>query len=214
MKTITLTIFSVLIFCNNPVFAQESKVLNLPEYNNQRLHFGFSIMGSTSRLLINQNAPTQLSSPNEIGFAMGIISELNLHNNFALRFVPDLSFIIRTITPIQRTDHAFINLPINIKVRTNRINNFDFYVLLGMRYTRDITKQKPGATPASIQFTKYEYAYEGGIGADYFLSYFKMSLDIKYVTGKDDILIHNSTSPASINSIIPKYWFVSLSFEG
>ena len=85
--------------------AQRRKVLNLPNYDKQTVHFGF-ILGINSLNFmyrpvddLRQNDTVLAITPGSgNGFNLGIVGNLHLTDNLDLRFLPTLAFGERKLT--------------------------------------------------------------------------------------------------------------------
>ncbi len=89
------------------------------------------------------------------GFTLGVITSLNINQNFKIRFVlPSLSFqesemeytylnpsnfeqtiYVKSLRPV------YLDFPVLFKFRTNRINNFAVYGISGLRYGIDMSSK-------------------------------------------------------------------------
>jgi len=107
---------------------------NRPEYYHDPLHFGFFLGINQANFLITpvqnlravagDSLKTILSSP-EVGFNLGIVSELRLHDYLTLRFTPDLAFGERnieyhfagqdTFDMVKRVESTFLNFPLSLR---------------------------------------------------------------------------------------------------
>ena len=165
------------------------------------------------------------------GFNLGIVTQLKLFNNFALRFVPSLSFQDRVVnyefyegpettqTYVKRIESTFIDFPLNFKYRSNRINNFAVYVLFGGKYSLDVASQKDVrnvlADELIIKLSQHDYSAEVGGGFDFFLPYFKLGIELKLSVGIPNLLIDDDTIfSRPIQSLRTRTFMVSLTFEG
>src|ERR1035437_3591559 len=76
--------------------AQGIVVQNLPRYEFDKLHFGFSLGINTSNFIISPNrlkdSVLVVQSGPQYGFNLGIISEYAVLRFLTVRFVPDLAF--------------------------------------------------------------------------------------------------------------------------
>jgi hypothetical protein len=205
--------------------AQSKKIINLPDYNKQKIHFGFSLMMNRSMLVPDQG--TSISGYRFIpasgqGFGIGITSEYAFHEHFTLRFLPDLSFLQRSLdhqqvgsgnAPVvrQRVESTIIGLPLNLRIRTSRFDNFGLFMLGGGRYSIDIAEP---TVDAPVSLKRYDVAYEAGLGIDLFMVYFKCSAELKFIKGLTDKTIYNGGPSNSVNSIKSQCLVLSLTFEG
>jgi hypothetical protein len=223
MKNMLPFIFFACVLGSN---AQKmEKVLNLPAYESEPIHFGFSLMMNRSMLVPDQGSTVagyQFYPSSGSGFGIGITSEYAFHKHFALRFIPDLSFLKRSLdyqtlspnntafvrVPVEST---IVNLPVNLKIKTTRFENFALYMLGGGRYVMDITKASPATT---ISLKRNEAAFDAGLGIDIYMIYFKCSAELKFIKGLTDQAIYNGGPSNSVNSIKSQCLVLSLNFEG
>lgn len=164
------------------------------------------------------------------GFNLGPLASLNFTKNISLRFIPDISFQDRRIiygflkkdTTIEEVDRrvesTYINFPLNLKLRTDRVNNFAAYALGGFQWGIDMATQKGVNNVGNFTIVKIkdtDYAYQVGGGLDFFLPYFKFGLELKLIRGIPDLLIHDGTRYANpIDRMRSRVWLFSLTFEG
>lgn len=168
------------------------------------------------------------------GFSVGIISDLKLHEDFSLRFQPGLEFGERTIlyskdddleTPPAETtlESVVINLPLLLKYRAKRIDNYRPYLVGGLSYKMDV--QAPTKLDVEdgvmVSLKPNYFCLEVGAGIDFYLPYFKFATELKFSLGLQDILNHKLDSENSdadlythsINRMSSKVVTLSFHFE-
>ncbi|MBI4945546.1 MAG: outer membrane beta-barrel protein [Bacteroidetes bacterium] len=233
-----LVLFSGFWLLTSFSFAQKVKQLNLPNYDHDKLHFGFSLGFNKADFVIfpqnKANKPDSVWSIDnrpELGFNLGIISDLRLHDYVTLRFLPALAFQERIIqfkihpTGALQSDSIYIDtkkiestlldFPINLKIRSERLNNVSAYLLAGGKFSIDLASQAKTENPEIIKLTNKDLAYEVGFGLDFYLEYFKLSAEMKFCAGFKDRLYHEPTTySTSISRLFSKLWLFSLNFEG
>lgn len=214
------------------------KQKNLQGFDDRRYHFGFMLGVNSSGSYLDHHHNTTFSDSllsmypgSAAGFNLGIVTQLKLFNNFALRFVPSLSFQDRVVnyefyegpettqTYVKRIESTFIDFPLNFKYRSNRINNFAVYVLFGGKYSLDVASQKDVrnvlADELIIKLSQHDYSAEVGGGFDFFLPYFKLGIELKLSVGIPNLLIDDDTIfSRPIQSLRTRTFMVSLTFEG
>lgn len=211
---------------------------NLTNYYNETLHFGFTLGVNRTNFLI---VPSQhferydtlkwvRSSP-KFGFNLGIVSELRLHKYLTLRFVPNLSFAERnlqyyfeghdTVVRTKTIESTFLNFPLDLKLRSKRVNNFSAYVLGGGGYSLDLAskrKVKNDSTDPNEQIVRLkrdDFSYEAGAGVEFYLQYFKFAVELKMTQGVKNLLIKDNTVYSeSIDKLNSRVFLVSITFEG
>jgi hypothetical protein len=140
------------------------------------------------------------------GFTVGIVSNLRLTKNLDLRFIPGLSFGNRKIIynvpihdfyePIKIKEFqaraTFLDFPLLLKYKSNRIVNHRPYMLGGVALRYDISK-----TPnvEILQLKKTQFSIEAGMGWDLYLQFFRLSTELKYSFGLGN----------NLSSDLPKY---------
>lgn len=214
------------------------KQQNLRGFDDRRYHFGFTLGVNSAGSYLDQNLNTSFSDSlltmypgNAAGFNLGIVTQLKLFNNFALRFVPSLSFQDRvvnyefydgpgeTTSYVKRVESTFIDFPLNFKYRSKRINNFAIYVLFGGKYSLDVASQKDVKNvlleELIIKLNQHDYSAEIGGGFDFFLPYFKFGIELKLSVGLPNMIIKDNTVFSDpIESLRTRTLMVSFTFEG
>lgn len=237
---IKATVTFVLIFLTLLVKAQDPNERgNLRHYYDQPLHFGFTLGVNKSSFMIDPaphferfDSLKRVEVDPKIGFNLGIIAELRLHKYLTLRFIPNLSFVERTMLykfegydDIIRTktiESTFINFPLNLKLRSKRVHNVSAYVLGGGSYTIDLASKKkipltsnPNLNEQIVKLNNYDIYYEAGTGIEFYLEYFKLALEAKISIGTTNVLIgENTIFSNSINRLNSKIFLFSITFEG
>jgi hypothetical protein len=140
------------------------------------------------------------------GFTVGIIANLRLGEYSDLRFLPSLSFGERTlnyrflkyragvpdvIEIDKNVSSTFIELPLHLKYKSQRLNNFRAYILNGPNLRIDLASEAGKNTDAAqiqLKLNPYDLAYEIGVGFDFYFEWFKFGTEIKMSYGLLDIL--------------------------
>jgi hypothetical protein len=221
-------------------FAQKVKPLNLPGYDKEKLHFGFSLaVNKADFVLYPATAATKPDSVLSVesipdwGFNLGIVSDLRLHDYVTLRFLPALSFQGRVVeytidstkvpgnsafyTERKKVESTLLDFPINIKIRSERLNNVSAYLLAGGKFSIDLASQANIKNPDILKLTGKDWSLEGGFGLDFYLEYFKLSTEIKFSAGLNNRLFQEPTPTtwsSPLQKILTKTWLFSLNFEG
>lgn len=239
-KEILLSLVS-LFFVVTPLLAQHDNDVpnsswNLRDFDKRKYHFGFLL--GFNNMSFNQDSDISeydtlmnLEVKPQVGIHLGIIADYHVTTNLSLRVTPTLSFGQRTL---QYTflDEGFIRIedrivesttiefPLDLKFRANRHGNFAPYLIGGGRVILDLSNQSNFENTVPIQeqmvrIEKLTYNWEIGIGADFFLEYFKFSPEIKFVMSMDNALIQDGSFwTAPINQLYPKAVMISFNFEG
>ncbi len=216
------------------VNAQRIIVKNQEKYDKQWIHFGF-LLGtnktnfkvSRAENLLNNDSVLFLSAEGQTGFDLGIISNLRIAENFDLRFTPLLAFSQRNMnynmtlkvagltTVTKKIESTFIQFPLTLKFKSNRVNNYRFYVLGGAKYMVDLVSQAAVESDEQlVKLKKYDYGYEIGLGMDLYLPLFKFAPEIKMYQGIPNILANdNAVYTTSLSGLKSRIWSISFTFE-
>ncbi|MDX9941935.1 MAG: outer membrane beta-barrel protein [Bacteroidales bacterium] len=226
---------------------------NREELDFRPYHFGFSLgfnqmnfalkPAESLRELNNDNPgdPTYGSfytvrPEPDLGFHIGIISNLKITSMLDLRFVPTLAFGDRSIVYEyqkatsnqvdagvikQKFEVTTIEFPLHLKFKSVRINNARAYVLGGFKFSTDLSSNeyKDEGNEGTIysRSAKNDFHYELGLGFDYYFPYFKFSTEIKAAFGLQNLIRKGAiTYPmfhTSIDRLNSKSIMISFLFE-
>lgn len=216
--------------------AQNRKILNLPNYDRQTVHFGF-LLGVNSLDFVTKPVKDirALDSLNIIqngsgaGFSLGIIGNLHLGDNFDLRFLPTLSFGERKITytinyktfdslvtrnkPVEST---LLEFPLLLKFKSSRHANFRTYVLGGVKPMIDLASQNKVDDKGEkiLKLKKNDFAFEIGMGFDFYSQYFKFTPEFKMAYGLSNLLVQeNNIFTGGLDALRSKAFYFSITFE-
>ncbi len=210
---------------------------NLPRYDHAKYHFGFTLgfnsMDFAIRPVENYNLLDSLciiESKPEKGFDIGIVSNLRLTEYLDLRFIPSLSFgdrsltykIIKsdsiTIIKNKKVESTYIEFPFYIKYKSARFfTDVRAYVLAGAKYNIDLASQshkKEESDEIMIKLIRHDILYQVGVGFDFYLHYFKFSVELKMAYGTRNILEYeNNIYTNGIDRLNSKIFYISFNFE-
>ena len=228
---LTLTGFSA-----TTALAQKRRVLNLPNYDKQTIHFGF-LLGVNSFNFI----PTPIKDLRDVdsvlviqpgsgsGFSLGIISNLHMGDNFDLRFMPTLSFGERklnykinllaqdsVISRDKRVESTFLEFPLLLKFKSARLNNGRAYLIGGVKPVIDLASQDKVDDKGEkiLKLKRNDINYEIGFGFDFYSQYFKFTPEFKMSYGLKNLLVQdNNLYTLGLHSIHSKAFYLSFTFE-
>ena len=219
-----------------PVIAQrEGVVKNLPKYDKQPIHFGFTLGLNSSgfRTVLAPDYHIQDSiytiEPSSVaGLNLGIIANLRIGKHFDLRFIPSLSFAQRNLeyaflyapsngeVALKKVESTYLEFPLLLKFKSARINNYRIYVLGGFKYSIDMVSQAKveDTDKELIKLQRHDYGYEIGLGFDFYMPYFKFSPEIKMYHGLPNLLVQDGTRFAQpLHGLYSKVFVLSFTFE-
>jgi len=219
-------------------FSQKQKPKNDSWYDDKLLHFGFSlglnvmdfnITPSQSNLETDGYYPeVSLLNP---GINIQVVTNLRPGKYFDLRFLPGVSFGQRNVryydydtqeilNERQRVESSFLEFPFLVKYKGARLNNTRPYLISGLNYRYDLAgkKEYDDEKPVYIRLKRSDLYYEVGAGLDFYLPYFKFSVEIKMSNGMRDIIVHepapgNPQYANAIERMKSQIWVISFHFE-
>jgi hypothetical protein len=234
----TILLFA-LILCGSIVFAQKSKgSRNLQQFDRKPYHFGFLLSTNTSSFFVDykpdftfNDSLLRIDNVPQSGFNLALLASYNLTKNVNFRFIPGLSFQDRgleytflredakTETLLKIVQSVWLEFPVVIKLRTNRVGNFAAYALIGGKYGLDMQSQKDVNNAVAgdiiVKLKDRDYSIDAGAGFDFFLPYFKFAIEFKTAFGLNNVLLEEDHPfAAPIESLRTRTFVVSFTFEG
>lgn len=143
------------------------------------------------------------------GFTVGIVTNLRLSESFDLRFLPGMSFGERKLRyaytdtdgknkqlPIEDVNNTgdkssysikstFLDFPLLLKYKSRKMNNQRPYIIAGGAYRIDISKSGQEDLVRLKPLSSY---IEAGIGWDSYLQFFRLSTELKFSFGLNNVL--------------------------
>jgi len=207
---------------------------NLPKHDQRTFHFGFHVGYNSSnfQLIPSANKADSVIGMNVLarpGFNLAIPIEWNASRFLKVRFYPMfLTFQERAINYFikptlrdediysitEKLESSFLQWPLQLKFRTDRVKNFAAYFLTGATFGVDMASQKDVKPGQVLKISKLDYGYELGIGTDFFLEYVKIGMELKFNAGIPDVLIQEDSFFSSpIKSLRTRAWMFTITIE-
>jgi hypothetical protein len=206
---------------------------NLQSHDAKPYHFGFSLGVNQMNFALK---PVEEQFPNirnvfpepDLGFHIGIVSNLKLNEYLDLRFVPTLAFGDRYVEfytggygpdnweYLQHLEATIMEFPVHIKYKSARMINTRAYVIGGFKYTHDLASLDELEGDIFLAVARNDIHYEMGVGFDYYFYYFKFALEVKASFGIWDLKRRVAGGDAfydPIDRLNSKTVMVSLLFE-
>lgn len=216
--------------------AQEGRK-NLAAFDTKAYHFGFALSGNQSDFNIlfspdftfEDSLKAVINQP-QAGFNLALVASWNMTKNVRLRFLPGLSFQDRSLEyqflqqgalkpKTRRTESVYLDFPLLLKLRTDRIGNYAAYALVGGKISKDMQSQEETNQQLQsdyiLRLESGNSSIDVGAGFDVFLPFFKFSIEGKFEFGQRNILIQDDTQySAPLESLKTRSFILSLCFEG
>ncbi|RPG87756.1 MAG: PorT family protein [Crocinitomicaceae bacterium TMED209] len=231
-----LAIGVALMTALGPVAAQQGRK-NLAAFDTKKYHFGFAISGNRSDFNLaltpdysfSDSLQSIINQP-QAGFDLGLVASWDATKNLHVRFIPGLSFQDRSLEyrfeedggtdlKVRRTESVYLNFPLLLKLRTDRVGNYAAYALFGAKFSRDMQSQEETnqqlASDFILRLESGNSSIDLGAGVDIFLPFFKFSIEGKFELGNRNILIQDDSQySAPLQSLKTRSFILSLCFEG
>lgn len=226
-------LLSALLCLFLPEVKAQRHVLNMAEHDDKRYYFGlsFGLNFSTYRIRYTESFGEtdtfQLIQPRfSPGFNLGLMANVRLNRFIDLRLIPTLSFAEKRLdfnTPMkdsleQRTvESIYMHLPLQLKFKSDRINNFRFYGMLGAKFDYDLAANaRSRKTDEFLKVTSSDYGYEIGVGFEFYYPNFIFSPEIKLSQGLKNQIYKDPNLPLSnaIDQLTTRMIVISIHLEG
>ncbi len=211
--------------------------LNMPEHDDKAYYFGitFGLNFSSYRIKYTKSFAEndtfmQVQTSFSPGFNLGLMGNLRINSFIDLRFVPSLSFADKKLkmtltdaaggndsTSERSVEAIYMHLPLQVKFKSDRINNFRFYGLVGYKF--DIDMAANARSRRQDEFLKvkaFDMGYELGAGFEFYYPNFIFSPEIKLSQGLMNQQFKDAKLPLSnaIDQINTRTIVISIHLEG
>ena len=215
---------------------QKQKPKNESWYDEKPLLFGFSlgfntmdfnITPSQKYLQLNSLYP-EVSKLNP-RIKIKIITDISQSNHQDKRILPGEEFLQRVIrfykngvlvNSQQSLESSFLEFPLLLKYKGERLNNVRPYVIGGFNYRYDLAGKKEFDDTKAIylRIKRPDLYYELGAGLDFYLVYFKLSVELKMSNGFGDVLVKEAAPghpeyENAIEKMKSQIWILAFHFE-
>lgn len=211
------------------LLAQERTVQNRPYTDLRDLHFGVLVgthlqdlefVNVGPQTVTNDDGTTQqviVSTDQDrwdAGFNVGVLAELRLSTHFQLRVAPAMYFGARHImfrnynllkengAPTERRQDlktAYVSSAFDLIAAAPRFNNHRPYVIAGLNPMVNLS----GKGNDYLKLKKFDAFLEVGVGCDFYLPYFKLRPELKFMYGLTNCLNTNHDKDIRDKSMLP-----------
>ena len=211
------------------LLAQERTVQNRPYTDLRDFHFGVLVgthlqdlefVNVGPQTITNDDGTTQqviVSTDQDrwdAGFNVGVLAELRLSTHFQLRVAPAMYFGARHImfrnysllkengAPTERRQDlktAYVSSAFDLIAAAPRFNNHRPYVMAGLNPMVNLS----GKGNDYLKLKKFDAFLEVGVGCDFYLPYFKLRPELKFMYGLTNCLNINHDKDIRDKSMLP-----------
>lgn len=230
----------ILLLLTASMKGMAQRELNLPNHDEKRYYLGIALMYNTSRFNVShhpsflaQDSVSVVEPENAGGFGLAGIHTLRLSERWEIRAIfPQLLFSYKNLTyhmkspdpakeeqqvMTKKIESIQLGLPIHLKFRSDRIDNFRVYMFAGAKFEYDLSSNSTARRAEDlVKLKKYDFGVEAGIGFNFYFPVFILSPEIKISNGlmnvhsRDVNLKYSST----IDKLQSRMIIFSLIFEG
>lgn len=208
--------------------------LSMPEHDDKKYYFGITFgmnysiyQVKYSDAFANTDTFKTIQPRWQPGFNLGLLGNLKLTRFIDLRFVPSLSFTAKRLQFLyaypkdsaqdKSVEAIYMHLPLQLKFKSDRINNFRFYALLGGKYDYDLAANARSKRPDEfLKVSPVDYGYEVGVGFEFFNPSFIFAPEIKISQGMRNQLFIDRNLPLTnaLESLYTRTIVISIHLEG
>lgn len=237
MKKILILII-VLVACQSvsaQLFSKE-KIRNQENFDKKLLTWGFFLGLNNYDYKFNyEQDKRDILVETNLGFSVGLISNLRINDYLDLRFEPGLFITQRNlqydpsyfigIEPtstdlLREVKSTYVHFPLLLKVSTKRVNNFKPFIVGGFSTSLNLSsnEENPDDNDSGQFRTKKNVLfYELGFGIDFYNQWFKFTPSIRGVFALNDELVRdedpNSPWTGNITTMKTRGIFLNFTFQ-
>jgi hypothetical protein len=201
-------------------YATKKKILYYQHHDEKAIHFGFclglnAMDGNITHSNANYQGDVLLGNITNLsmGFHIQVVSAARLTDNLELRFLPGVAFGQRELlfyrndqpygTP-QKLESSYIELPLLLKYKSTRVNNYRGFLVGGLNPRFDLAKTYREDEDIFMDLKLNDLCYELGGGFDFYFPYFKLSIELRGSWGMFDVLKRRSTPHPEYQNAVAK----------
>lgn len=230
----------MVLFTSNTVEAQliHSRRKYRHPFDQKKFNFGFQMGINYNDYKFKQSSgvwaktdPNTLEYLDNIvmkakpGFTLGMITNLNLHNNLNIRFIPAISLEQRDFTyyitkPNSRIENrhveaAILDLPLLAQIKSDYYKRYRLYVLAGPELSVNFQSNKKILDdPTQLKVEKTTFNLVTGVGFNLYGERIKLSPELRYSVGlTNDYVPLNTTFPTAVGSLFRQVVTFHILFE-
>lgn len=217
---------TILLLFGFSVFGQKSKPMNLPTFDYREAHLGYSVGINWMNFTMMPADSIMLGVKQNPGININLVTSIRLTKYLDLRILPGIQFGQRDLTITDSTtletwdakiESVFIDLPILLKYRSQRVNNYAPYLIVGINPRIDLTGGEiEDWKPAQRLIKAFDISPEIGVGIDFYLANVKMATELKFSIGLRNIFYAPPEEPEydlfgrAINSMLSRMFILSI----
>lgn len=230
MKRLLLPFLTLLSFTSQAQMFGKDPIINLENFDKQRVHWGYYLgINYYDFKFEYEGIDKDILVESTVGFNVGLIGNLRLHEHFDIRFEPGLSFNQRNLNfpnfsdegeALREVKSTYIHFPLLVKFSAVRTGNIRPFIIGGVSTALNLSSNinsKEDNSSNVFRMTKWTNFYEVGLGIDLYLEYFKFTPSLRGVFSFNDELIRdndpNSPWTGNVGSMKTRGVFLNFTFQ-
>jgi hypothetical protein len=223
---------SVVLFALVMAFSARAQdnATNMPEHDAKPYYFGITFGINYSSFRINQSKSfalydtfTKVQPKYKPGFNIGLMGSLRLGKFVDLRFIPALVLAEKDIVTQGLSDTTrvvesiYMQLPLQLKFKSDRINNFRFYGIIGSMFNYDLAANvRSRRQDEWLRISPIDFGAEVGFGLEFYYPNFIFAPEIKISQGFINTNYADSRIPLSntIDRMTTRMFVISFHLQG
>ncbi len=178
--------------------------INMEEHDRKPYYFGITLAANQSYLrlthsdiFLHQDSIMVAEPLKTVGFNLGLLANLRLSNRFDLRVNPQLLFANKNLffkenypkrDTEKKVESIVVSFPLQIKFKSDRINNMRVYTIAGMKVDHDLASNKSSRKAEDlVKINKTTYGYELGAGFEFYFQSFIFTPEFKISSGLNNV---------------------------
>jgi hypothetical protein len=237
-KGLSYVVIAVMLFTSFRSFAQ--KELYLPNHDDKKYYLGIGVLYNTSRFqlshdpkFLQSDSVMAVNPENAGGIGLAGMHTYRLSKRFEVRAIfPQLLFSYKNLQyhlkypdaakeeqaiMSKKVESILLGLPIHVKFRSDRIDNFRVYMFAGGKAEYDLaSNSRAKRAEELVKLKKIDFGVEAGIGFNFYFPVFILSPELKISNGLTNS--HSRDESLKFSNVIDKLnsrmVVFSLIFEG
>ena len=214
MKKRIVYLLLMLVLASTGLKAQERSVQNKPYIDLRPLHFGVLVGTHLQDVEFLNVGPQVITFEDgtttektitcdqvrwDAGFTVGVLAEARISEHFAFRLAPAMYFGTRhfmfnnltdkredgsNLTEQQDLKSVYISTAADLIFAAKRFNNHRPYIMAGVNPMLNLS----GSSQDYLQMKRMDFFFEVGLGCDFYLPFFKLRPELKFMLGLTNAL--------------------------
>lgn len=234
---LAILLFSLAITSFGQFRPNMDKTWNREEFDDRQFSWGYFLGTNLMSFKVvpaengvNEQGMIYLRQENKMGFSVGLMGKLKLHDNFDLKMEPGVHFAERNLyfgniateaDSLRKVKSTYIDIPLLLKIHGDRWVNTRPYIQGGIGYVVNLQsneKKEEDNQDDIFRMKTHNYNWQVELGVELYFRRFKLTPALKGMFFFNNELVQDNpdTPPywaGSLKSISSRGVFFSLKFE-